>query len=148
MPDPIGTDRAGAIRYLGCTESRFVELSGRRRRKEQPMKAKTIIIDGVSYCPCEPESLSGYSIIRAKSGVYFGKIKEIVGSEATIEECRQLWYWKTKGLNCLEIAVHGILPDSRISSTFSCVKVLDVVAYLECNDVAAKSIKEYPAWTE
>lgn len=33
MPDPIGTDRAGAIRYLGCTESRFVELSGRRRRK-------------------------------------------------------------------------------------------------------------------
>ena len=109
----------------------------------------SIVIDGVEYVRADsikPEPLSEYSLIRADSGVYFGRIKSRNDREAVVEDCRQIYYFVVDGLNTLDIATKGVLAGSKLTCSVGAITVCDVRTVVQCTESAAKNLKEYPTW--
>ena len=86
-------------------------------------------------------------IVRADSGVYFGNLITLDGTKAELEHSRQLWYWKTRGLNCLDIAVKGLEEGSKICSQIDKIIVLDARAIASVESSVAVQLQDWPAWT-
>ena len=87
-------------------------------------------------------------IIRTeKAGVFFGEIKERNGSEATITNCRRLWYWS--GANSLsQLAVDGTNrpSDCKFTVIVSEMTVFGVIEIIPCTAKAIESINNVPIW--
>lgn len=107
---------------------------------------QVIEINGVRYAPVgsqKQEPLSNYSLVRcASSGILFGIVEKHEGQTVVLKNARQLWYWKTNGLNVLDIAVEGILSGSKITHEVPSITLTDAITVVPCSEKAAKSIVE------
>ena len=89
-----------------------------------------------------------YYIVRCDSaGVFFGKIKERNGSEATMTEVRKLWSWdgacaveqlaqdgtKAPGNCCFTVTIHEMT-------------VLSAIQIIPCTDAASVSLRGVKEW--
>lgn len=113
------------------------------------IKSTTINIDGIDYVRADsikPEPLSDFYIVRADSGLFFARVKSRTDREAILTNCRQLHYWKTIGLNYLDIAINGVLDGSKITHEVPEITVLDVRSLTACTDKAATSIAAVKPW--
>lgn len=88
-------------------------------------------------------------IIRAdRAGVFFGHIKERVGSEVTMTEVRRLWYWDGAA-SLSEMAVSGVKKPNNCKFTVRVpeMTILGVIEVLPCSAKAAKIINGVREWT-
>ncbi len=87
-------------------------------------------------------------IIRTgEAGVFFGEIKERNGQEATIANCRRLWYWK--GANSLsQLATEGVRhpQECKFTVTVEEMTVIGVIEIIPCTQQAIDSINSVPVW--
>ena len=110
-------------------------------------KVKTINIDGVDYAPVQRPDPSKFSIIRADSGLFFGVVETLEDRKAVVTNCRQIHYFKVNGLNYIDIATQGLLPESKLTSETSTITILDVRSVTPCVESAAKNIQGFKPWT-
>lgn len=87
-------------------------------------------------------------IIRTeKAGVFFGEIKDRSGSEATIKNCRRLWYWDGAA-SLSQLAIEGTTSPRgcKFTVTVDEMTVLGVIEIIPCTDKAIESINNVPIW--
>jgi len=84
-----------------------------------------------------------YHIFRTYSaGVFFGKLKKKQGKECIIDECRRLYYWKTKGgISLSEVALNGLHTDSKVCTSTGSHWV-EAIEIIPCTTVAVADIQE------
>lgn len=88
------------------------------------------------------------SIIRTeKAGVFFGEIKERNGSEATIANCRRLWYWDGAA-SLSQLAIEGVKnpTNCKFTVTVDEMTVLGVIEIIPCTEEAIESINAVAIW--
>ena len=89
-----------------------------------------------------------FYIIRCKeAGVFFAHVKERNGDEATLTDCRRIWYWKGAA-SISQIAMEGV-KDQRLSKftmTVPEMTVLGVIEIIPCTPQAVASIQGVPVW--
>ena len=88
--------------------------------------------------------LSEQSIVRADSGVYFGKVVSQNDRTVVLENARQIWKFNTKGINTLDVASVGIHGDSRVTHVVPSVTVLDARTVVPCTLESATIISNWP----
>jgi len=76
-------------------------------------------------------------IIRAYSGVFFGRLVARKGGSAELADARQIWSWNSVGLaqpvnTCGDIALRGVGAGSKVSSPVPRSIVADVKATFFC----------------
>lgn len=110
-------------------------------------KPSTIKIDDVEYVRADSikeEPLSGYSIIRADSGVFFGKVKTRKDREVEAEDVRQIWsFTASAGVNYLDIAASGV-SSAKMTHTIASLVILDAREIAPCAESVARTIREWP----
>ena len=87
-------------------------------------------------------------IIRAdRAGVFFGHIKERVGSEVTMTDVRRLWYWDGAA-SLSQIAVDGVKKPGTCKFTVTVpeMTILGAIEIIPCSDEAASCILKVPEW--
>ncbi len=87
-------------------------------------------------------------IIRTENaGVFFGEIKERNGQEATITNCRRLWYWKGAA-SLSQLATEGVKNpyECKFTVTVDEMTVLGVIEIIPCTQKAIESINSVPIW--
>ena len=87
-------------------------------------------------------------IIRTeKAGVFFGEIKERTGQEATIINCRRLWYW-SGAASLSQLAVEGTSKpaDCKFTVVVDEMTVLGVIEVIPCTAKAIESINSVQIW--
>ena len=87
-------------------------------------------------------------IIRTeKAGVFFGEIKERNGQEATIENCRRLWYW-AGAASLSQLAMDGTSRpmDCKFTVTVNQMTVLGIIEIIPCTKEAIESINSVAVW--
>lgn len=109
---------------------------------------ESIVVDGVTYIRKDLLTVdpSGWSIVRADSGLFFAVVAEQSGTKCVLKNARQLHYWKTKGLNYLDIANYGVLEGSKITSEVAVLTVMDVRSITPCTETCVRSIQAVKAW--
>jgi hypothetical protein len=108
----------------------------------------SITVDGVTYVRQDltTQDADGFSIVRADSGLFFAQVESRTDRECVLKNARQLHYWKTKGLNYLDIANYGVLEGSKITSEVPSLTIMDVRSVTPCSKTAVKSIQGVKAW--
>lgn len=89
-----------------------------------------------------------YYIIRAdRAGVFFAKIKDRKGDEATLTEARRLWYW-SGAASLSQLATEGVGKprDCKFTVTVPEMVVLGVIEIIPCSENAVKIIKDVAEW--
>ena len=87
-------------------------------------------------------------IVRCdRAGVFFGNIKERNGSEATIENCRRLYYW-SGAASLSQLALEGVKNPKQCKFTITVneMTVLGIIEIIPCTEKAIKSINSVPVW--
>jgi hypothetical protein len=90
-------------------------------------------------------------IIRTYSaGVWFGKIKELSGSQCVLQNARRLWYW-SGAASLSQLAKEGTSkPDNckfAITIEDDCgVYLPQVIEVLPCTEDASKNIMNVKIW--
>lgn len=87
-------------------------------------------------------------IIRTeRAGVFFGEIKERNGQEATITNCRRLWYW-SGAASLSQLAVEGTTRprDCKFTVVVEQMTVLGVIEIIPCTKQAIESINSVQIW--
>lgn len=87
-------------------------------------------------------------IIRGdRSGVFFGTLVAIEGTEVKLENCRRLWYWDGAA-SISQIAVDGVKrPDNcNFTVVVEEIVITDVIEIIPCTDKAIKCIEEVSVW--
>ncbi len=89
-------------------------------------------------------------VIRCnRAGVFFGVLKsyDAATREATLTNCRQLWYW-SGAASLMELSQNGVKRPQNCKFTIVVpeVSVMEVIEVLPCSDKAVKSIKEVTEW--
>lgn len=87
-------------------------------------------------------------IIRTeKAGVFFGEIKERNGQEATITNCRRLWYW-SGAASLSQLAVEGTARprDCKFTVVVEQITLLGVIEIIPCTKQAIESINSVQIW--
>ena len=87
-------------------------------------------------------------IIRTeKAGVFFGEVKERNGNEATISNCRRLWYWDGAA-SISQLAVEGVKNPQKCKFTVTVdeMTVLGVIEIIPCTEEAINSINAVSIW--
>ena len=87
-------------------------------------------------------------IIRTeKAGVFFGNIKERKRQEATITNCRRLWYW-SGAASLSQLAVEGTSRprDCKFTVVVEEMVVLGVIEIIPCTQKAIESINSVAVW--
>ena len=87
-------------------------------------------------------------IIRTETaGVFFGNIKERNGQEATITNCRRLWYW-SGAASLSQLAVEGTSRprDCKFTVVVEEMVVLGVIEIIPCTQKAIESINSVAVW--
>lgn len=89
-------------------------------------------------------------IVRCnRAGVFFGTLKEFDHNtrEATLTDCRRIWYWDGAA-SISQLAVEG--PSAPEKCMFTVVvpeqAVMDVIEVIPCSKQAIKIIEEVPVW--
>lgn len=98
------------------------------------------------------KSSAHHVIVRAYSGVFFGKLKARRGSECDLTDVRQIWQWQSTGLavpvrTCGDIALRGVGTGSKISDAASAATLLDVKAIFTCTSEAVR-VLESASWAK
>lgn len=87
-------------------------------------------------------------IVRCdRAGVFFGKIKERIGSEITMTEVRKLWRWD--GACAVEqLAQDGVkAPDNcRFTVMVPEMIVVGAIQIIPCTDKASASLRDVKEW--
>lgn len=89
-----------------------------------------------------------YYIVRSdRAGVFFGKIKERIGSEVTMTDVRRIWYW-SGAASLSQLAVEGTKNPKNCKFTIYApeMTILGVIEIIPCTDKAEASIKGVPEW--
>lgn len=89
-----------------------------------------------------------FYIVRAdRAGVFFGHIKERVGSEVTMTDVRRLWYW-SGACSLSQLAVDGVKNPGECKFTVIVpeMTILGVIEIIPANEVAVKSIEAVKPW--
>lgn len=89
-------------------------------------------------------------IVRCKNaGVFFGTITEFnsATAEATIKDCRRIWYWEGAA-SLSQLALEGTKRPSECKFTVTIPEmcVMQVIEVIPCSEEAIKSIKSVPTW--
>jgi len=87
-------------------------------------------------------------IIRTeRAGVFFGEIKERNGQEATITNCRRIWYW-SGAASLSQLAVEGTTRprDCKFTVIVDEMTVLGVIEVIPCTAKAIESINSVQIW--
>lgn len=89
-------------------------------------------------------------IVRCnRAGVFFGTLKEYDNNnrEATITDCRRIWYWDGAA-SLSQLAVDGTSAPRECKFTVVVpeMAVMDVIEIIPCTDKAVKSIEEVAVW--
>lgn len=95
------------------------------------------------------EDLRGkYVIVRGdRSGVFAGILKDRVGREVELTECRRLWYWEG-ACSISEIAVNGVSKPNECKFTVVVdeIQIIDTIEVLLTTEKAEKNIKGVRVW--
>lgn len=89
-----------------------------------------------------------FYIVRAdRAGVFFGHIRERVGSEVTMTNVRRLWYW-SGACSLSQLAVDGVKNPGECKFTVIVpeMTILGVIEIIPANEAAVKSIEAVKAW--
>ena len=89
-----------------------------------------------------------FYIVRAdRAGVFFGHIKERVGSEVTMTNVRRLWYW-SGACSLSQLAVDGVKNPGECKFTVIVpeMTILGVIEIIPANEAAVKSIEAMKPW--
>ena len=89
-----------------------------------------------------------FYIVRAdRAGVFFGHIKERVGSEVTMTNVRRLWYW-SGACSLSQLAVDGVKNPGECKFTVILpeMTILGVIEIIPANEAAVKSIEAVKPW--
>lgn len=89
-------------------------------------------------------------IVRCnRAGVFFGTLTEFdkVNREATIADCRRIWYWDGAA-SISQLAVDGTSNPENCKFTVVVpeMSVMEVIEIIPCTDKAIKSIEEVVVW--
>ena len=81
------------------------------------------------------------------AGVFFGEIKELSGSEITMQNVRRLWYWDG-ACSLSQLAVDGTAnPDNcKFTVIVPEMIILGVIEIIPCSEKAIKSIEGVKEW--
>lgn len=89
-----------------------------------------------------------FYIVRADhAGVFFGHIRERVGSEVTMTDVRRLWYWDG-ACSLSQMAVDGVKKPGECKFTVVVpeMTILGVIEIIPASEVAVKSIGGVKPW--
>lgn len=89
-------------------------------------------------------------IIRTeKAGVFFGEIKERVGQEVVITNCRRLWYW-SGAASLSQLATEGVKNTGQCKFTVTVeeMTVMGVIEIIPCTSKAIDSINKVKEWKQ
>ena len=89
-----------------------------------------------------------FYIVRAdRAGVFFGHIKERVGSEVTMTNVRRLWYW-SGACSLSQLAVDGVKnPDGcKFTVVVPEMTILGVIEIIPVSEAAVKNIEAVKPW--
>ena len=89
-----------------------------------------------------------FYIVRAdRAGVFFGHIKERLGSEVTMTNVRRLWYW-SGACSLSQLAVDGVKKPDECKFTVIVpeMTILGVIEIIPANEAAVKSIEAVKPW--
>ena len=89
-------------------------------------------------------------IVRTnRAGVFFGTLKEYdhVNREATIENCRQIYYW-SGAATLLQMAQDGVKYPSNCKFTMAVkeLTVMDVIEIIPMTDNAVDNMESVDVW--
>ena len=87
-------------------------------------------------------------IVRAdRAGVFYGDIKERVGSEVVMTNVRRLWYWDGAA-SLSQLAVNGtVAPNScKFTVVVPEMTILGVIEIIPCTEQAIASIEGVKVW--
>lgn len=89
-----------------------------------------------------------FYIVRAdRAGVFFGHIRERVGSEVTMTDVRRLWYWDG-ACSLSQMAVDGVKNPNECKFTVVVpeMTILGVIEIIPASEAAVKSIEAVKPW--
>lgn len=89
-----------------------------------------------------------FYIVRADhAGVFFGHIKERVGSEVTMTNVRRLWYW-SGACSLSQLAVDGVKNPGECKFTVIVpeMTILGAIEIIPASEAAVKSIEAVKPW--
>ena len=89
-----------------------------------------------------------YYIIRTeRAGVFFGKIKERNGNEATLTNVRRLWYWDGAA-SLSQLAMEGVKQPQNCKFTVVVpeMTVLGVIEIIPCSAAAVQNVAGVKEW--
>ena len=84
-------------------------------------------------------------IIRAYSGVFYGRLVSTKGQTSELADARQIWSWNSAGLaqpvnTCGDIALRGVGSGSKVSSPVPKSVIAEVKATFFCSPEAVAVI--------
>ena len=89
-----------------------------------------------------------FYIVRAdRAGVFFGHIRERVGSEVTMTNVRRLWYW-SGACSLSQLAVDGVKNPNGCKFTVVVpeMTILGVIEIIPVSEAAVKNIEAVKPW--
>ena len=89
-----------------------------------------------------------FYIFRAdRAVVFFGHIRERVGSEVTMTDVRRLWYW-SGACSLSQLAEDGVKNPGECKFTVIVpeMTILGVIEIIPANEAAVKSIEAVKPW--
>lgn len=89
-------------------------------------------------------------IIRTnRAGVFYGTIAEYdnISREATIKDCRRLWYW-SGAASLSQLAMEGVKNpnDCKFTIVVPEMAVMEVIETIPCTDEAIRNIEGVRVW--
>ena len=87
-------------------------------------------------------------IVRcARSGVFYGEIKEQKGSEVVMTNARCLWSWQGAA-SLLQLALEGVTDPLECKFTVYVpeIALIDAIEIIPCTDEAVQSIEGVKEW--
>lgn len=87
-------------------------------------------------------------IVRSdRAGVFFGEIKERIGSEVVMTNVRRLWYW-SGACSISQLATEGTKrPDNcKFTVIVPEIIILGVIEIIPCSEIASNSIESVKIW--
>lgn len=88
-----------------------------------------------------------YIIRTYRAGVFFAHIKNRIGIEAVLTDCRRIWYWDGAA-SLSQLATEGTSNPGNCKFTVTVpeMTVLGVIEIIPCSDSAVRSIQGVREW--
>ena len=93
-------------------------------------------------------AVSKLVVIRTQNaGVFYGSLVKRTGSEAVLNKCRRLWYWKGAA-SLSQLATEGVSApaECKFSVPVDGQTMLQVIEVIPVTKAGAKSIDGVPLW--